>query len=239
MRDPRVEANSSDGRRFFSTAKPIVVDSDCEDSEDSEDSEVERSEGSGIRQRSVQPWRLQRRNLSGTVEFPSDIALYLNSELTEDERTHLLSNPCQPSTKEFSFPKRCFGKQNRAFSPTWYTVTLPNGNIIERKWLVYSPRRDAMFCLWCFLFGVFVVKKSSGGSMAAVSSEWAQEGLSNWKNALHTIKEHAGSSSHCASAQFKELFLSGVRIDELLETGRIQARKEREQKIQKNREVLR
>ena len=117
--------------------------------------------------------------------------------------------------------------------------TLPNGNIIERKWLVYSPRRDAMFCLWCFLFGVFVVKKSSGGSMAAVSSEWAQEGLSNWKNALHTIKEHAGSSSHCASAQFKELFLSGVRIDELLETGRIQARKEREQKIQKNREVLR
>ena len=64
----------------------------------------------------------------------NDISLYLDKDLTDEDRFFLLDNPCQP--KNLTFPKCSFGKQNRAFSPAWYVETLPDGTKKSRTWLV-------------------------------------------------------------------------------------------------------
>jgi len=40
----------------------------------------------------------------------------------------------------------------RSLSRDWFTIRLPNGELVERQWMCYSPSKGALLCLPCMLF---------------------------------------------------------------------------------------
>lgn len=42
--------------------------------------------------------------------------------------------------------------QSRHFNPEWFYKALPNGEKILRKWMVYSPTKNSLYCFCCKLF---------------------------------------------------------------------------------------
>ncbi|XP_074801888.1 zinc finger MYM-type protein 1-like [Natator depressus] len=51
--------------------------------------------------------------------------------------------------KNFMFPK---DHENRSFHPTHYWLEIPNGDKMERPWLMYSKTQNAAYCFCCKLF---------------------------------------------------------------------------------------
>ena len=43
-------------------------------------------------------------------------------------------------------------KDGRSLSQQWFEKVSTNGEIAARKWLLYSPYRQACYCFVCFLF---------------------------------------------------------------------------------------
>ena len=43
-------------------------------------------------------------------------------------------------------------KDGRSLSQQWFKKVSTNGEIVARKWLLYSPYRQACYCFVCFLF---------------------------------------------------------------------------------------
>ena len=43
-------------------------------------------------------------------------------------------------------------KDGRSSSKQWFEKVYTNGEIVERKWLLHSPYREACYCFVCFLF---------------------------------------------------------------------------------------
>jgi len=67
--------------------------------------------------------------------------------------------------KEFEFP---ISRTKRRFLKSNYDKILSNGEVVERKWLIYSVSKDSVFCFCCKLFD-----KRVG---------WPKLGYSDWKN---------------------------------------------------------
>lgn len=85
----------------------------------------------------------------------------------------------------FDFPLTVQEKEGRSrkFCSTNYYRTLPNGEKIQRKWLVYSKSNDAVFCFACKLFS----KKEISLTV---------NGLNDWKNVSARLKEHEKTIEH-------------------------------------------
>jgi len=49
----------------------------------------------------------------------------------------------------------------RRFSPYWFKKTLPNNEVIDRNWLIYSKNRKAVFRFQCCLFKSNTLKTAS------------------------------------------------------------------------------
>lgn len=81
-------------------------------------------------------------------------------------------------------------KDGRSFSKKWFYKASTNGEIVERKWLLYSPYRDACYCFVCFLFS-----KEQRSSMSNFSQE---KGFSTWRKLSPRIPDHEKSPSHRA-----------------------------------------
>ena len=88
--------------------------------------------------------------------------------------------------------------EGRSFSATWFSKTATNESI-ERKWLLYSPSKDACYCFPCFLF-------QGEGNASSFSQE---EGFCKWRKLNPRVPDHESSSAHRESVrQYLTLSLS-------------------------------
>ncbi|KAL3277355.1 hypothetical protein HHI36_012705 [Cryptolaemus montrouzieri] len=80
-----------------------------------------------------------------------------------------------------NFPANIDG---RKFANSYYSRNLPNGEKINREWLVYSTSKDSVYCFCCKIFS------------KTVSSLSAPSGFSDWQHLSSTLKRHETSISH-------------------------------------------
>ena len=57
-------------------------------------------------------------------------------------RAYIQRGPCQP--RNHKYPLKQFGNQSRKFNVSWFDE--------HSNWLEYSIKKDAAFCLCCYLF---------------------------------------------------------------------------------------
>ena len=84
---------------------------------------------------------------------------------------------------EYDFPKNC---KNRKFTSIHYKRILPNGEAIQRRWLVYSIRFDSIICFCCKLFQPNTTLLTG-------------QGFKDWSNISAMLKEHESSNKHIES----------------------------------------
>ncbi|CAH0561807.1 unnamed protein product [Brassicogethes aeneus] len=83
---------------------------------------------------------------------------------------------------DFEKSKRVFPEKNRFLSKSLYKRILANGDIVNRDYLVYSPSQGSVFCGPCKLF-------------CKTSSQYIDEGFSDWKHGSQRIKEQENSTA--------------------------------------------
>src|ERR1044072_4103369 len=106
------------------------------------------------------------------------MSLYHPSVKDEIRRYYLQKGPCQP--KEIHFPQQQFGDTLRRFNVDWY--------LKYENWLEYSQKKDAAYCLCCYLMRPDNGEnKSSGGAFIV-------EGYTNWKKS-ERLETHVGNAS--------------------------------------------
>lgn len=71
---------------------------------------------------------------------------------------------------------------NRRFSNTLYFGSKPYGEPMNRRWLLYSEKNDAIFCFACKLFGSLQMLLTTG--------------YSDWKHVSARLTEDEGSKNH-------------------------------------------
>jgi hypothetical protein len=80
------------------------------------------------------------------------------------------------------------GENGRHFSATFFDKRLPNGETVARKWLVYSPSVDKVFCCCC---------KFEGDRCRSILGTTC---MNDWKHLTQAkLLEHESSSAHCKS----------------------------------------
>lgn len=78
-------------------------------------------------------------------------------------------------------------ESGRKFSATQYLRKLPNGEIVNRDWLVYSKKINCVFCIFCKVFSAL--------------SHQLTTGYSNWRHLSVNISRHENSMEHMKGAQ--------------------------------------
>ncbi|XP_070029585.1 uncharacterized protein [Nicotiana sylvestris] len=97
--------------------------------------------------------------------------------IRDDVRRHYIQNgPCQPV--DHKFPKTLFGNKMRQFSLGWFKGSYS-------RWLEYSVKKDAAFCLCCYLFKNDYVHGSTGDS-------FTKTGFKAWNKASEKLDLHVG-----------------------------------------------
>ena len=96
---------------------------------------------------------------------------------------------CQNIEGDFTESARVYDKIKGLSSKTRYlnrasfTRQLPNGQVVSREWLIYSPSQGKVFCFACRLF-------------SNVDSAFTQAGFNDWKHASDAISQHECSAEH-------------------------------------------
>lgn len=67
---------------------------------------------------------------------------------------------------------------------------MSNGKMVPRSLLIYSKKRDAIFCFTCIFFG----SSSTKQIMPALAD--AQKGFNDWRHLSPRIPEHENSTFH-------------------------------------------
>lgn len=104
--------------------------------------------------------------------------------LSNNQQLFVIENPpTRVIPSNFDFPANA---NNRRFSPSFYTRKLLNGELVNRRWLVYSKSKDCVFCLCCKLF-------------SDSNNKFSKNCFKDWKNISTLIREHETSSKHIDS----------------------------------------
>ncbi|KAG8434798.1 hypothetical protein GDO86_012953 [Hymenochirus boettgeri] len=112
-------------------------------------------------------------------------------DMTNELRHFLVSNGPQ-QVNRFKFPK---DQHKRGFNRKYYRRELPNSEITNRSWLLYSESRDAVFCFCCKIFP----------TNAAVSV-LCTTGYNDWRNINRALANHEKADYHTkACFKWKDL----------------------------------
>lgn len=76
------------------------------------------------------------------------------------------------------FHKDFFSGVPQRFNPKWY---------YEFHWLEYCIKKDATYCIWCYLFSCNFQQGSN--------DVFVGKGLENWKKGLELLRRHEGGAS--------------------------------------------
>ncbi|XP_023243666.1 zinc finger MYM-type protein 5-like [Centruroides sculpturatus] len=100
--------------------------------------------------------------------------------ITDVDRTEIvLKGPIQ--VKVDFFPVNDNGQR---FSEYHYSKTLANGEKLDRRWMIYSQTKDAIYCFPCQLFGLENTRIGSS------------ERVCDWKHLGDYLKSHESSRLH-------------------------------------------
>ncbi|XP_028083501.1 zinc finger MYM-type protein 1-like [Camellia sinensis] len=124
--------------------------------------------------------------------LPTDLGLrkkileYHPNDQYEIRRAYLLKGPCQP--RSHKFPQRDVGGVLRRFNPKWFKEF---GN-----WLEYSIKKDAAFCLCCYLFKLDIGKQAGGDTFVT-------GGFTSW-NKKERLAVHVGDCNSAHNQAWKK-----------------------------------
>ncbi|XP_022160849.1 zinc finger MYM-type protein 1-like, partial [Myzus persicae] len=105
--------------------------------------------------------------------------------ITDSVRVYLVTQELDQG-KDADFSKS-MSDDGRRFSPYWFKKTLPNNEVIDRNWLIYSKNSKAVFCFPCCLF--------KSNTLKTASIACTNEGFLDWKN-INRILDHEKSADH-------------------------------------------
>lgn len=89
---------------------------------------------------------------------------------------------------QIDFP---LNSENRRFSTVHYRRQLNNGELIHRPWLIYSVKKNVVFCFCCRLF-------SQSKQITTLNSE---VGNCDWRHLARVLSEHETSPRHMRAFQ--------------------------------------
>ncbi|XP_060202974.1 uncharacterized protein LOC132631416 [Lycium barbarum] len=113
-----------------------------------------------------------------------------NPRIRDEVRRHYIqTGPCQPLLKKF--PTTQIGNRGRQFVSSWYKG--PHSN-----WLAYSMKKDAAYCLCCYLFKNEFVHGIAG-------EFYTKNGLRSWNRALERFRLHVGEVNSVHDKCFKKM----------------------------------
>jgi hypothetical protein len=105
------------------------------------------------------------------------ISEYIGPKLQDEmRRKYLIRGPYRPQ-QGFKYPQKMIVGYSRRFSTKWFE---------KYYWLEYSEKKDAVFCLYCYLFRDSI--EGQGGNDAFVV-----DGFDCW-NKSDRLKDHVGKS---------------------------------------------
>lgn len=176
--------------------------------------EISSPSGSDLSPENIQPDNPDPLPGVHDVEDPASFA---NIKLSAEEINLGLRLENQ-DLSSMSFPST----GGRKFNPAWKISTLPDGTRSKRNWLVYSPMKDAVFCLHCTLF-----------ALPGERTVWGTTGCRGWTEhrGERYIEQHEQSKQHLSSQVARIQWISQKRIDSSLA-------EESDQLVHHNREVL-
>ena len=141
----------------------------------------------------------------------------------------ILQGTFQPKANEITskqFPKSKCGSHDRCFNESWYQTTVGK-NTFERKWLSYSPTKDAVFCH----FSIFFCGKNK-------ETTFTKTGYCDWRKADEKLVKHEQSQCHINTTVDFTHFCSRTAINEQLSKEATRMETARQEKVRKNKEII-
>ncbi|XP_060202957.1 uncharacterized protein LOC132631399 [Lycium barbarum] len=113
-----------------------------------------------------------------------------NPRIRDEVRRHYIqTGPCQPLLKKF--PSTQIGNRGRQFVSNWYKGP-------HSKWLEYSMKTDAAYCLCCYLFKNEFVHGSA-------AEFYTKNDFRSWNRALERFRLHVGEVNSVHDKCFKKM----------------------------------
>ncbi len=120
----------------------------------------------------------------------SDPACWPNL-ISDALRVLLVKRGPPPINSSYNYPVN--EKSQRKFRPMWQLKEMSNGEKVKRCWLMYSEKKDSIFCFYCKLFN-------------ASAKSFTTDGFNNWRKAAEILQSHERSHIHIrAQVNFFEL----------------------------------
>ncbi|XP_075106835.1 uncharacterized protein LOC142179849 [Nicotiana tabacum] len=107
----------------------------------------------------------------------------------EVRKYYIKQGPCQPV--DYKFPKTLFGKKIHQFNPGWFKDS-------NSRWLEYSVKKDAAFCLCCYLFKNDYVHGSTGDS-------FTKTGFRAWNKVSERLALYVGEVNNLHNKYFNKM----------------------------------
>ncbi|CAH0555180.1 unnamed protein product [Brassicogethes aeneus] len=122
---------------------------------------------------------------SGPI-FSSDLALFLNTELSEGLKKQLVHvGPYRPERPISGFAN---DDSNRSFSEVYYKKRTSSGQLLKRFWISYSVTLNGVYCHPCWLF--------ADRSSTSFNPAWTTGMLNDWKCLSKKILTHENARVH-------------------------------------------
>ncbi|XP_065667570.1 uncharacterized protein LOC136087881 [Hydra vulgaris] len=146
---------------------------------------------------------------SGTI--PNDVASF--GDITDHVRKTCLGKIHFRNLAD-SYPetKWEYSGVNRFLNSSVFKRVLPNGDIVDRGWLVYSLAKTCVFCFPCILF-------------SSDRSQLSGSGFKDWKNVTQYLKSHEISAKNIQSVlTLCQRSVAAGRVDEQLHNNMLDQR---------------